>query len=128
MKVVIIGGGGFLGSHLVETLLSNGQDVRVFDQPGARYLGYSRQQGANIVTGNFLDPNDVGNAISGCDLVYHLVSATVPQTSIEDPRYDVEANLLGTLSLLEQMRSANARKLYFHLQGARCTVFRMRYP
>ena len=117
MKVVIMGGGGFLGSHLVETLLANGQDVRVFDRPGARYLEYSSQRGANILTGNFLDPNDVGKALSDCDVVYHLVSATVPQTSNENPRYDVEANLIGTLQLLEQMRSAHVKKIIFPSSG-----------
>ena len=117
MKVVVIGGGGFLGSYLVETLLANNQDVRVFDRPGARYLEYSSQQGANIVTGNFLDPNAVGNAISDCDIVYHLVSATAPQTSNKNPRYDVEANLIGTLQLLEQMRSANVKKIIFASSG-----------
>jgi UDP-glucose 4-epimerase len=117
MKVVVMGGGGFLGSYLVETLLTNGQDVRVFDRPDARYLEYSSQRGANIVTGNFLDPNAVGNAISNRDIVYHLVSATIPQTSNENPRYDVEANLMGTLQLLEQMCRANVKKIIFASSG-----------
>jgi len=117
MKIAVFGGCGFLGSHLVETLLTNGQDVRVFDQPSARYLEYSSQLGANIVTGNFLDPNDVGKALAGCDAVYHLISATVPQTSNENPRYDVEANLIGTLQLLEQMRVANVKKIIFASSG-----------
>jgi len=117
MKVVILGGGGFLGSHLAETLLANGQDVRVFDQPSARYLEYSSQRGANIVTGDFLDPSAIGDAISKCDVVYHLVSTTVPQTSNENPRYDVESNLIGTLQLLEQMRSANVKKIIFASSG-----------
>jgi UDP-glucose 4-epimerase len=117
VKVVIIGGGGFIGSHLVETLLAHGQEVRVFDQPGARYLEYSRRQGANIITGNFLNSDDVSNAISGCDVVYHLVSTTVPQTSIENPRYDVESNLVGTLQLLEQMHRFNLKKIIFASSG-----------
>jgi len=117
MKCVIIGGGGFIGSHLVETLLASGQDVQVFDRPDARYLEYASQRGANIITGNFLDPKDVGKAISNCDVVYHLVSATVPQTSNENPRYDIEANLIGTLHLLEQMRSANVKKIIFASSG-----------
>jgi UDP-glucose 4-epimerase len=117
MKAVIIGGGGFLGSHLAETLLANGQDVCIFDQPVARYLEYSRRQGATIVTGNFLDPNAVGNVISDCDVVYHLVSATVPQTSNENPRYDVEVNLIGTLQLLEQIRNAHVKKIIFASSG-----------
>jgi UDP-glucose 4-epimerase len=117
MKVVILGGGGFLGSHLAETLLANGQDVQIFDQPGARYLEYSSQRGAKIVIGNFLDPNAVGDAISDCDVVYHLVSATVPQTSNKNPRYDVEANLIGTLQLLEQMRKGRVKKIIFPSSG-----------
>jgi len=117
MKAVIMGGGGFLGSHLAETLLANGHEVRIFDQPGARYLDYSSQRGAEIVLGNFLDPSAVGNAVSGCDVVYHLVSATVPQTSNENPCFDVEVNLIGTLHLLEQTRSAQAKKIIFASSG-----------
>jgi len=117
MNAVIIGGGGFLGSHLAETLIANGQDVRIFARPGARYLEYSSQRGADIVTGDFLDPVAMGNAILDCDVVYHLASATVPQTSNENPRLDVEANLVGTLQLLEQMRSANVKKIVFASSG-----------
>ena len=117
MKTVILGGGGFLGSHLVETLLANGQEVRVFDRPDAHYLEEARQRGAHIITGNFLDSNDLGNALLGCDVVYHLVSTTVPQTSIEDPRYDVESNLIGTLHLLEQMRRLDLKKIIFASSG-----------
>jgi len=117
MKAVLIGGGGFLGSHLAETLLANGQDVCIFDQPGARYLDYSSHRGAKIVTGNFLDPNAVGEAISDCDIIYHLVSATVPQTSNENPRFDVEVNLIGTLKLLEKIRESSVKKLIFSSSG-----------
>jgi UDP-glucose 4-epimerase len=117
MKVVIMGGGGFLGSHLAETLLAHGEEVKVFDQPGGRYLNYSRERGAKIVTGNFLDPNAVDEAISDCDVVYHLVSATVPQTSNENPQFDVEVNLIGTLQLLEQMRKSRVKKIIFSSSG-----------
>jgi UDP-glucose 4-epimerase len=117
MKAVIIGGGGFLGSHLAEALLANGQDVWIFDQPGARYLEYSNQRGAKIITGNFLDPTAVGEAILACDVVYHLVSTTVPQTSNENPRFDIETNLIGTLQLLELMHQANVKKIIFSSSG-----------
>ena len=117
MKVLIIGGGGFLGSHLAATLLAHGEEVQIFDQPGARYLDYSSQRGATILTGNFLDPNAVGQAVSDCDLVYHLVSTTVPQTSNENPRHDVETNLVGTLQLLEEVRKAKVKKLIFASSG-----------
>jgi UDP-glucose 4-epimerase len=104
-------------TRCAETLLADGQDVCVFDQPGARYLEYSRQQGATIVAGNFLDADAVRGAIAECDVVYHLVSATVPQTSNENPCFDVEVNLLGTLQLLDQMRQANVKKIIFSSSG-----------
>jgi UDP-glucose 4-epimerase len=117
MKVVILGGGGFLGSHLAETLLANGQEVCVFDQPGARYLDHSRERGATIVTGNFFDPDALRAVISDREVVYHLVSTTVPQTSNDNPRLDVEGNLIGTLQLLEQIRSARVKKIIFSSSG-----------
>jgi UDP-glucose 4-epimerase len=117
MKAVILGGGGFIGSHLAEALAANGHEVCIFDQPAARYLDYSRQRGAEIVTGDFFNPDDLKAVISGCDVVYHLVSTTVPQTSNDSPRLDVEGNLIGTLQLLEQMRSADVKKIIFASSG-----------
>ena len=113
MKCVIFGGGGFIGSHLSEALIEDGHDVSIFDRPDARYLENSRQQGANILTGDFFNPSDISRAIINCDIVYHLVSVTVPQTSIDNPRYDVEANVIGTLQLLDEMRKAQIPRIIF---------------
>jgi UDP-glucose 4-epimerase len=117
MRCVILGGGGFLGSHLSKALIINGVDVRIFDRPEARYLEYSRQQGVTVFTGDFFNPEDVIQAISDCDLVYHLISTTVPQTSIDDPYSDVKTNVLGTLRLLEAMRKAEVKKIVFISSG-----------
>lgn len=117
MKCVIFGGGGFIGSHLVDALLDSGQTVRVFDRQDARYLERSNLRGASIVTGNFLDPNDVSEAISGCDVVYHLVSTTVPQISNDNPVYDVDSNVLGTLRMLDLARKAQIKKVVFSSSG-----------
>jgi len=117
MKSVIMGGGGFIGSHLAEVLLADGDDVKVFDRPAARYLEFSRQLGADIITGNFFDPDDIQRAIMNCDVVYHLVSVTVPQTSNENPYYDIEANVMGTLRLLDEMRKAQIKKIVYASSG-----------
>jgi UDP-glucose 4-epimerase len=117
VKNVIIGGGGFLGSHLSEVLLANGQDVIVFDRPDARYLEFSRQRGAKIVIGDFLNPVDIRHAIINCDVVYHLVSATVPKISNDDPSFDVQANVIGTLQLLIEMSNARVPKIVFASSG-----------
>jgi UDP-glucose 4-epimerase len=117
MKCTIIGGGGFIGSHLSEKLLELGHFVNVFDQPNARFLRVLEQSGARIFTGDFLKTDDFRQSISDCDIVYHLVSTTVPQTSNEDPVYDVQANILGTLRLLDAVRNSQVKKIVFASSG-----------
>lgn len=117
MKCVVIGGGGFIGSHLCETLLTNGHEVTAFDKPGARFLPALERTGAEIYTGNFLSQPDIQAVLKNAEVVYHLISATVPQTSNENPVFDVEANILGTLRLLEAARTAHVRKIVFASSG-----------
>jgi UDP-glucose 4-epimerase len=59
----------------------------------------------------------VENAVSGCDIVYHLVSTTLPRSSNENPVYDVETNVIGTLHLLEAIRKHKAKKVIFVSSG-----------
>jgi UDP-glucose 4-epimerase len=117
MKCVVIGGGGFIGSHLCEALLASGHEVRVFDSPEARFLAEVEGAGASIYTGNFLIQDDVRNVLPNSDVVYHLVSATVPQTSNNNPILDVEANILGTLRLLDAAREAQVKNIVFASSG-----------
>lgn len=117
MKCVVIGGGGFIGSHLSEALLENGHQVRVFDKQGARFLPMLERAGADIFAGDFLSQDDIQKALQNADVVYHLISATVPQVSNENPIFDVEANVLGTLRLLNAAREANIKKIVFASSG-----------
>ena len=117
MRYVLLGGGGFLGSHLCDILVRSGHAVRVFDAPGARYLEYSRRLGADVLTGDFQNPEDLHRALENCDQVFHLVSTTVPQTSNADPIFDVESNLIGTLRLLELVRKKSVKKVIFPSSG-----------
>ncbi len=117
MKCVVIGGGGFIGSHLCEALLAGGHEVRAFDRPEARFLVEVERAGANVITGNFLNQGDIGKVLTDCEVVYHLVSATVPQTSNENPIFDVEANILGTLRLLNAAKEAQVKKIVFASSG-----------
>lgn len=117
MKCVVIGGGGFIGSHLCEALLAGGHEVRAFDRPEARFLLEVERAGANVITGNFLNQVDIGKVLTDCEVVYHLVSATVPQTSNENPTFDVEANILGTLRLLNAAKEAHVKKIVFASSG-----------
>ena len=117
MKCVVIGGGGFIGSHLCEALLANGHEVRVFDRPEARFLVEVKRAGASIYIGNFLNQADIQKVLLNSEVVYHLMSATVPQTSNDNPILDVEENILGTLRLLDAVREAQIKKFVFASSG-----------
>lgn len=117
MRYLVVGGGGFLGSHLSEALLAENHEVVIFDQPNARYLEYSRQQGAVIKTGDFLNSDDIRKAMENCDIVYHLISTTVPQTSNENPQNDIRTNVIGSLCLLDEARNQGIKKIIFSSSG-----------
>lgn len=118
MKCVVLGGAGFIGSHLVERLLRAGHAVRVFDLRGREdWEGFSPGGEVEWMRGDFLSPAGVTHAVAGCDAAFHLAWTTLPKSSIEDPRADVESNVLGTLRLLEAWCRKGAGKLVFVSSG-----------
>jgi UDP-glucose 4-epimerase len=114
-KVLVLGGSGFLGRHLVKGLLNAGARVRVFDRnvPGDAH----HTQDIEVVLGNFVTGEGFEEALRDVDIVYHLVSTTVPSTSNDDPVADVQSNLVGTLRLLQQVQAANVKRIVFVSSG-----------
>lgn len=117
MKAVILGGGGFLGSHLCQRLIEKNHQVRVFDLPGAAYLSHARQLGAGIFIGDFMNPEDIHEAIKDMDVIYHLISTTVPKTSNNNPQFDIQTNLVGFIKILEEARKVGGKKIVFTSSG-----------
>lgn len=117
MKCLILGGRGFLGSHLSEALVSEGHEVRIFDRPKLPDDELRINAGVERYEGDFLNRNDVLEAIAGCDIIFHLISATLPRSSNENPIYDVEANVVSTLHLLESACRQGVRKIIFVSSG-----------
>lgn len=115
MKVLILGGNGFIGSHLVDLLLKVGHKVRVLDRAPERFRKPLKQVEYRL--GNFDDTFLVAEALQDVDAVCHLISTTVPGTSNLDPVADVESNLVSTLHLLEQMRKKDVRRILFLSSG-----------
>ncbi|WP_114154234.1 GDP-mannose 4,6-dehydratase [Chromobacterium haemolyticum] len=121
MKLLITGGCGFLGSNLASHALFQGIDLCIFDSL-YRYgsqsnLQWLRGQGNfEFVHGDIRNPNDVQRAIAYFmpDAVFHLAGQVAMTTSIVDPRMDFEVNALGTLNLLESVRThvPNAAVIY----------------
>lgn len=114
MKCVLLGGAGFMGSHLAQRLLEAGHAVRVFDVEKRDFEGGGAVE---WMRGDFLDPADVAAAIAGCQAVFHLVSTTLPQSSNANPAADVADNVIGTVHLLEACRREGGRKIIFTSSG-----------
>lgn len=118
MKCIIFGGGGFIGSAIVDRLLDDGHSVRIFERPRVQpYRVFDENESAEWITGDFLSTHDVNVAIDGCDVVLHLVSSTLPKNSNDDPIYDVQSNVVGALQLLNAMVACNVRKIIFISSG-----------
>ncbi len=115
MKVLVIGGCGFIGSHVVDRLLIHGHAVRVFDRQPERFRPPLRV--VDYRFGNFADRMALIDAMAGVDAVLHLVSTTFPGTADLDPKTDVQDNLVGTISLLDSMISLGISRILFLSSG-----------
>ena len=118
MKALILGGGGFIGSHLAAALLAEKHAVRVLERPYRdRSASGPHPSGLDWREGDFGNAQDIGRALDGVDTVFHLISTTQPQSSNDDPAFDVQSNLLPTLHLLDQLRGRDGVRLIFVSSG-----------
>jgi len=118
MKIVIFGGGGFIGSTIADRLLKDGHQLRIFERPRVPpYREFSKLESAEWITGDLMSYADISDAISGVDVVLHLVSTTLPKSSNEDPIFDVQSNLIATLQLLSAMTGNKVPKIVFISSG-----------
>lgn len=111
----MIGGCGFIGSHVVDTLLSQGIKVRVYDRSPERYRAVP--DSVDFRRGDFADSSSLAEALVDVDVVFHLLSTSVPSTSNSDPVSDIQGNLIGSVRLLELMRNAEVRRMVYLSSG-----------
>jgi UDP-glucose 4-epimerase len=128
MKCLILGGNGFLGSHLRDLLLREGNTVRILDRQGLMPGDSPVAGDLDVALGDFANRELVSAALHECDVVYHLVSTTLPQTSNDDPAFDVQSNLGGTLNMLEAASGKGVRKIIFVSSGGTVYGIPQRIP
>jgi len=116
---LILGGQGFIGSHLADALLEQGSTVKSFDRPQIKSVkGISERSGEmTLIEGDLLSARDIDCALEGVDVCYHLISTTLPGTSNLDPAYDVETNVVGTIRLLDAALRNRVKKIVFTSSG-----------
>ena len=110
-KILVTGADGFIGSHLVETLVSRGFDVRAFVMYNSfNSWGWLDQSDRNIrrdldvFAGDIRDPHGVKQAMKGCDIVLHLAALIAIPYSYHSPDTYVDTNVKGTLNVLQAAR------------------------
>lgn len=118
MKITIFGGGGFIGSTIADRLLKDGHQLRIFERPRVEpFRKFSANEHVEWFTGDMLSLYDLDRAIDGTDVVFHLVSTTLPKSSNDDPVYDVQSNVITTLQLLDLMVEKQVPKIVFISSG-----------
>jgi UDP-glucose 4-epimerase len=111
--MLVTGGAGFIGSHLVEHLLTLGHDVVVLDDFSTGSMENLERVASAVTTvrGSILDQGVVEDAADGCDIVFHLAAAVGVHTIVNQPLESLRNNLLGTETVLEAARRHAARLL-----------------
>lgn len=118
MKCTLFGGGGFIGSAIADRLLLDGHTLRIFERPRVQpYRKFESHEHVDWLTGDLLSVHDVTEAIEGADVIFHLVSTTLPKSSNDDPIYDVQTNLVATLQMLNAMVNHKVSKIIFISSG-----------
>jgi UDP-glucose 4-epimerase len=109
LRALVTGGSGFIGSHVVDHLLAEGHEARVFDLlPWA----YEERDGCEAVLGDLLDPDVLRDAAEGCDVIVHLAAAADVGLVAKNPTGAERLNARGTLNVLEAARATGARVIY----------------
>jgi UDP-glucose 4-epimerase len=115
MRALVVGGNGFMGSHLVDRLFELGWEVFVLDLSERRYGSIPRQ--VRFIRGDINQPFIVREALIGVEVVFHLAWSTIHEISNMDPAADVRANLIPSIHLLESCSQANVHRFIFVSSG-----------
>ena len=107
--ILVTGGAGFLGSHIADELSDRGHNVRIFDRTESPYIRQDQQ----MLLGDVTNPEDIENAVEGCDYIYHMAALADLNAAKTRPVTTVETNVLGTVRFLEAARHAGVKRIMF---------------
>lgn len=108
MRVLVTGGSGFIGSHVVDELRERGVTVRVFDMVYPTY-----RDDVEFYKGSILNLEDLRMALNKVDAVVHMAAVANVNSVEEEPHYSESINVRGTINLLEAMRKTNVDRLVY---------------
>lgn len=103
---LVLGGSGFLGSHVADALVREGYSVRVFDRSASPYLSNHQE----MIVGDIRDAAAVSQAAKGCEVVYNFASVADIAEARKQPAETVAINIQGNLNALDAARAAGAKR------------------
>jgi UDP-glucose 4-epimerase len=118
LRCLVLGGCGFIGSQLVDGLLDKGYKVVIFDKikVDTKNINHNLKR-TNLILGDFANKDDLRRAVRDIDYIFHFIGTTLPQSSTENPIYDIQSNVISTINLLDLSRSAGIKKIIFASSG-----------
>jgi len=120
MKILVTGGAGFIGSHLVEALIAHGHAVTVIDnlRSGHEHNLAAVKDKVSFVKGDINDEKTLAGAMNGQEAVFHLAAIASVPYSVEHPLETHEVNATGTLRVLLAARTAGVKKFVYSSTAA----------
>ncbi len=116
-KIAVTGGAGFIGSHLVDRLLSQGNEVTVIDNLSSGRMEFLephlKNQNFKFIKLDLLEFEKLRKAINGADIIYHLAANPEVRLGVENTKIHFEQNIVATYNLLEAMRINKQRNIVF---------------
>jgi UDP-glucose 4-epimerase len=112
MRCLVTGGAGFIGSNLVDALVSRGDDVRVLDDLSTGFRE-NLNPAAALIQAEVSDVAAVRAGVEGCEVVFHQAAHRAVLRSVEDPLATDTANVHGTLTVLDAARAAGVRRVVY---------------
>ncbi len=119
MKIIVMGGDGFIGSHIVDRLVESGHSVTVFDRcpyKVTRNLEHHRGT-VKIISGEFANRAELENALRDNEVAYHCVWTSTPITSWKDPGLEIDENIRLSVQFMETASEVGIKKVVFPSSG-----------
>ena len=134
-KVLVTGGRGFLGHHIVNALKREGVEVVVYDEEGSEWAAHPsrypkwEEKGVLNYYGDVLDTYGLGLAMAGCDTVFHNAAIADIEEAASDPSRTMEVNVLGTSRVLETAAKCGVKRVVYassvYTMGKRGSFYRI---
>jgi len=116
-RILVTGGAGFIGSHIVDRLIEEGYAVRVIDNlSSGRLENLARHRGnpqVEVIVGDLKKPEDALKAVEGVEAVFHYAANPEVRVSTTNPEIHFNENVVATFNLLEAMRRKGVREIVF---------------